>query len=152
MDDIERDPLMREKINLFKDEENIKKLSQKDLARKQMLNRRLKRRMLKVINVRVRDPQETIALQEQELQEKLRLADERRALKEEQKRLKEEAGDADDDYNRNEVKLAELLDDMHIEEQAAALQDAEEDNKVFDDDNFIDEFIKRLDHIKIEKD
>lgn len=61
MDDIERDPVMREKINLFKDDDNIKKLSQKDLARKQMLNRRLKRRMLKVINVRVKDPQEMIA-------------------------------------------------------------------------------------------
>jgi len=34
MDDIERDPKLREKINLFKDEENIKKLSEKELARK----------------------------------------------------------------------------------------------------------------------
>ena len=33
-DDIERDPKLREKINLFKDEENIKKLSEKELARK----------------------------------------------------------------------------------------------------------------------
>lgn len=35
MDDIERDPLMREKINLYKDDEGIKKLSDKELARKQ---------------------------------------------------------------------------------------------------------------------
>ena len=35
MDDIERDPVLREKINLFKDEEGIKKLSEKELARKQ---------------------------------------------------------------------------------------------------------------------
>lgn len=34
MDDIERDPVLREKINLFKDEEGIKKLSTKDLVRK----------------------------------------------------------------------------------------------------------------------
>lgn len=60
MDDIERDPVLREKINLFKDEANIKNLSEKELARKQQLSRRLKRKILKVINVKVKDPQETI--------------------------------------------------------------------------------------------
>lgn len=56
MDDIERDPVLREKINLFKDETNIKNLTEKELARKQQLSRRLKRKMLKVINVKVKDP------------------------------------------------------------------------------------------------
>lgn len=60
MDDIERDPLLREKINLFKNDDGIKKLSEKELARKQQLSRRLKRKMLKVINVKVKDPQEII--------------------------------------------------------------------------------------------
>lgn len=51
---------MREKINLYKNEEGIKNLSEKELARKQQLSRRLKRKMLKVINVKVKDPQEMI--------------------------------------------------------------------------------------------
>lgn len=60
LDDIERDPLMREKINLYKNDEGIQKLSEKELARKQQLSRRLKRKMLKVISVKVKDPQEVI--------------------------------------------------------------------------------------------
>jgi hypothetical protein len=34
MDEVERDPKMREKMNLYKDEENIKKLTEKELAKK----------------------------------------------------------------------------------------------------------------------
>ncbi|KAL4445929.1 hypothetical protein ABPG74_010921 [Tetrahymena malaccensis] len=143
MDDIERDPLMREKINLYKNDEGIKKLSDKELARKQQLSRRLKRKMLKVINVKVKDPQEIIRQQEEELQEKLRIAEEKRAEKEAKKKEKEE----EEDYNRNEVKLAELLDDLNLEDDQAE----DVGDKVFDEDNFIDEFVKRLDHIKIEK-
>lgn len=45
MDDIERDPHLREKINLFKNEENINKLSEKELERKNTLSRRLKRKI-----------------------------------------------------------------------------------------------------------
>lgn len=60
MDDIDRDPVLREKINLFKNEDNIKKLSPKELARKGQLSKRLKRKILKVINVKVKDPQEMI--------------------------------------------------------------------------------------------
>lgn len=60
LDDIERDPIMREKINLYKNDEGINKLTEKELARKQQLSRRLKRKMLKVINVKVKDPQEII--------------------------------------------------------------------------------------------
>ena len=145
MDDIERDPKLREKINLFKDEENIKKLSEKELARKAQLSKRLKRRMLKVVSVKVKDPKEMILQQEQELQEKLKLAEERRAERE----LQKQANEDDDDYNHNEVKLAELLDELKIDEQAA--NENEDTNKIYDDDNFIDEFVKRLDHIKIEK-
>jgi len=86
-----------------------------------------------------------ILQQEQELQEKLKLAEERRAERE----MKKQSKDEDDDYNHNEVKLAELLDELKIDEQA--LNENEDTNKIYDDDNFIDEFIKRLDHIKIEK-
>lgn len=99
--------------------------------------------MLKVINIKVKDPQEMIKIQEEELQEKLKLAEERRAEREAQKKMIAD----DEDYNRNEVKLAELLDDLNLEEDP----NDEADTKVFDDDNFIDEFVKRLDHIKIEK-
>ena len=63
--------------------------------------------------------------------------------------MQKQAKEDDDDYNRNEVKLAELLDELKIDEQA--LNQNEDTNKIYDDDNFIDEFIKRLDHIKIEK-
>lgn len=47
------------------------------------------------------------------------------------------------------MKLAELLDELKIDEQA--VNENEDTNKIYDDDNFIDEFVKRLDHIKIEK-
>jgi len=60
MDDIERDPHLREKINLFKDEENINKLSEKELERKNTLSRRLKRKIQKLMNGKVKDNQETI--------------------------------------------------------------------------------------------
>lgn len=58
MEDIERDPIMREKINLFKDETNIKNLSEKELARKSQLSRRLKRKLLKVVNSKEKDSEE----------------------------------------------------------------------------------------------
>jgi len=41
--------------------------------------------MLKVVSVKVKDPKEMILQQEQELQEKLKLAEERRAERELQK-------------------------------------------------------------------
>lgn len=51
---------MREKINLFKDDENIKKLSEKELARKSKLSRRLQRRMLKIANGKIKEEEDDI--------------------------------------------------------------------------------------------
>lgn len=45
----------------------------------------------------------------------------------------------------------ELLDDVKVDEDQLRKEDKSEKNKIYDDDNFIDEFIKRLDHIKVEK-
>jgi len=67
MDDIERDPHLREKINLFKDEENINKLSEKELARKNTLSRRLKRKIQKLMNGKVKDNEETIEAEEKKI-------------------------------------------------------------------------------------
>lgn len=50
----------------------------------------------------------------------------------------------DDDVYQNEVKLIELLDDLNLE-------DSNKEEALDNEDDFINEFIKRLDHIKVEK-
>ncbi|EGR30265.1 hypothetical protein IMG5_136460 [Ichthyophthirius multifiliis] len=148
MDDIEKDPKLRENINLYKDEDNIKKLSEKELAKKAQLPKKPQRKIAKLINIKLKNPQEILELQKQENEENLKKGQERKINKqkeEEEKNKQQQDEEEDEDYYDNEVKLIELLDGLNFEEKP------QEQVQEVNDDNFIDEFIRKLDNVKVEK-